>query len=239
MAQRGICSRREADRYIEAGQVLVDGAVISELGTKVSPSANVELMKKAAAAQNRKVTILLNKPIGYVSTQPEKGYTPAIDLITPDSQWYGKRGRSSYKGPRFHRQHLSRLSVVGRLDIESKGLLIFTQDGTLARKLIGPDARTDKEYIVGVEGSITDETIEKLRFGLSLDEKPLRRAKVDLLEPQLLRIVLNEGKKRQIRRMCELVGLRVVRLKRVRVGGVRLSDLPEGQWRYLEQGETF
>ena len=231
MSERGLCSRREADVYIEAGQVLVDGEVVSVLGTKVSPSANIVLKKEAKSWQDNKVTILLNKPLGFVSTQPEKGYIPAIELILPENQ-FGDRGQ-------LHPRHLKNLSVAGRLDIDSKGLLIFTQDGVIAKQIIGPEANLEKEYLVGVEGNVTQQTLQRLTFGLELDGQPLKRAVAELLEPNLLRIILKEGKKRQIRRMCELVNLKVIKLKRVRVGKVMLGKLPEGQWRFLEPHEQF
>lgn len=227
MAHRGICSRREADRYIEAGQVKVDGEVISTLGIKVSPSATIELLQQAQKAQNNKVTILLNKPMGYVSTQPEKGYRAAIELITKENQWSEDPIRSWSPS---HRKHLN---VAGRLDIDSSGLLVLTQDGTVVKTLIGPDSQMEKEYVVGVVGIITEEKMELLRHGLELDGVPLKKAQIDRLGEDLLRFVLTEGKKRQIRRMCELVDLKVRKLKRVRIGKVHLGHLPKGQWRYL------
>ncbi len=213
MSERGICSRREADRYIEQGLVLVDGEVISQLGTKVSPDASIEL-----ARTDKKTTILLNKPIGYVSNLPEKDYPEAVELLPP-----------SHK----------KLNVAGRLDIDSKGLLVLTNDGALVKKLIGPDAEMEKEYLVRVEGTITKEGIQKLCRGLYLDNNLLKRAQIDQLKPNLLRFVLKEGKKRQIRRMCTLVGLHVIGLKRVRIGHIRLGDLSEGKWRYLNKNEAF
>lgn len=231
MGERGLCSRREADVYIEAGEVLVDGQVVSVLGTKVSKSAQITLKRRARMHQSSKVTILLNKPVGYVSTQPEKGYTPAIDLIVPENQFQGKE--------KLHPDHLRELSVAGRLDIDSRGLLVLTQDGVVVKQIIGPEADLEKEYLVGVQGTVTRPILEKLCFGLELDEKPLKRAVVEEIEPNLLRFILREGKKRQIRRMCELVGLRVSKLKRVRVGRVRLGKLPEGMWRFLEAHEKF
>lgn len=233
MSERGMCSRREADRYIEAGKVLVDGQIVAVLGTKVSPKAIIEFLPAALNQQNAKVTLLLNKPIGYVSTQPEKNYSPAIDLITPENQ---ERMRED---PYFHFFHRQGLSVVGRLDIDSKGLLVFTQDGTLVKQLIGPEARVPKEYLVRVEGDVTNSVLRALSSGLFLDGKPLKPAKVKILEPNLLRVILIEGKKRQIRRMCEQVDLQVTHLKRVRIGNVGLGDLPEGKWRYLRPGEVF
>lgn len=233
LSEKGICSRREADVYIESGQVLVDGIVVSQLGSKVSPDANVELISHAKEKQDRKVTILLNKPIGYVSTQPEKGYEPAIDLIIKENQ------DTRYNRIAFSPRHLNKLSVCGRLDIDTSGLLVLTQDGVIAKKIIGSDSHMEKEYLVRVEGEITPAILKRLSYGLSLDEKPLKRAKVDLLEEGLMRFVLVEGKKRQIRRMCEIVGLRVMSLKRVRIGKICLKDLPLGKWRYLTPEEQF
>jgi 23S rRNA pseudouridine2604 synthase len=230
MSEKGICSRREADRFIERGLVRVDGEIVSELGTKVSHHSVIELLPQAKKRQAGKVTIILNKPIGYVSTQPEKGYRPAIDLIVPSRQW---------KGSSFDPSHLIKLSVAGRLDIDSKGLLILTQDGVIAKALIGENTDIEKEYLVRIEGAVTPESLQRLKHGLSIEGKSLKRAQVNRLEDNILRIVLSEGKKRQIRKMCEMVGLKVVGLKRVRVGGVRLGDLPEGKWRYLKKSETF
>jgi 23S rRNA pseudouridine2604 synthase len=232
MSERGLCSRREADTYIEAAQVLVNGKVVSVLGTKVCPNAIITLKKEAQSKQTNKITLVLNKPLGYVSTQPEKGYLPAIDLIREENQ-FGKK----FKNLLPH--HLKNLNVAGRLDIDSRGLLIFTQDGSLVKQIIGPKADIEKEYLVAVEGNFSTHTIQKLCFGLTLDGKPLKTAVVELLQPNLLRFILKEGKKRQIRRMCELVNLKVVKLKRVRVGKVCLANLPEGKWRFLEPYEKF
>ncbi|HEV8052044.1 MAG TPA: pseudouridine synthase [Parachlamydiaceae bacterium] len=232
MSDRGICSRREADAYIAAGQVLVEGEVVSILGTKVPLNAEITLREQAQSKQGNKVTILLNKPIGYVSTQPEKGYIAAIELIRPENQF------SMDKRPLLP-DHRKNLNVAGRLDIDSKGLLLFSQDGTVVRKIIGPDAGLEKEYLVGVEGHVTRQIVQRLCFGLTLDGKDLKRAVVEVLEPNLLRFILKEGKKRQIRRMCEIVNLKVVKLKRVRIGRILLGNLPEGQWRFLEPHEEI
>lgn len=233
MSQRKICSRREAEDYIEKKLVKVDGKIVDKQGIKVSEDADIELLDEAKKIKKSKVTILLNKPIGYVSTQPEKNYRPAIDLITKGNQIM-KNGELS-----FNRSFLKKLSVVGRLDINSKGLLVFTQDGVLAKQIIGSESKVEKEYLVYVEGSVTEEKINKLRFGLYLDNKKLKKAKIDLLKPHFLRFILQEGKKRQIRRMCEMVDLNVVGLKRVRIGNIRLKDLPEGKWRLLSSDESF
>lgn len=229
MSERGICSRREADRFIEAGQVSVNGEIVSVLGTRVPINAEIKLLEKAQRAKALKVTILLNKPIGYVSTQPEKGYPEALELITPQNQAKREKGELNRK----------KLAVAGRLDIDSNGLLVLTQDGAIAKKLIGEDSNIEKEYLVRVEGDVTEGAIKRLSGGLSLDGSLLKSAQVELVKPGLLRIILVEGKKRQIRRMCELVKLKVISLKRVRIGKVSLGDLPVGKWRYLRKGESF
>jgi 23S rRNA pseudouridine2604 synthase len=229
MSQRGICSRREADRYIEAGWVLVNGEVVSELGSKVSSNAQIELKSEGKRKQSHKVTILLNKPIGYVSGQPEKGYPAAIELITAQNQY--RRG----SGPLFHPGHRSKLAAAGRLDIDSRGLLVFTQDGALVKKLIGEDTQVEKEYLVRVEGEVKESMLQRLTHGLVLDKKKLKPVKVEEIESGLLRFILTEGRKRQIRRMCDQVRLKVISLKRVRVGEMVLGDLPEGKWKFFTQ----
>lgn len=232
MSQRGICSRREADRFIEAGQVEVNGVIVSALGTKVPVDAKIKLRAQAEKLQAEKVTIILNKPVGYVSTQPEKDYPDAKELITANNQ-YKRQKESSFNPAR-----LRKLAAAGRLDIDSKGLLLFTQDGALAKRLISSDSNVEKEYLVRVEGEITERALSRLQSGLSLDGEKLKPAKVEVLEEGLLKFILTEGKHRQIRRMCNLVKLHVASLKRVRIGNIHLADLPEGKWRYLRNSET-
>jgi 23S rRNA pseudouridine2604 synthase len=233
MAQRGICSRREADEYISRGLVFVDGIKIDTLGSKVLPHQTITLADAARQEQESLVTILLNKPIGYVSGQPEKGYKPAVELITAEHR------AAEFEGPPFRKEHVRGLAPAGRLDIDSRGLLVFTQDGRLARQLTAENSQIEKEYLVRIEGELDDSGLALLRHGLSLDEKPLLPARVEWINPHQLRFVLVEGRKRQIRRMCDQVGLKVTGLKRVRIGRVPLGKLPEGQWRYLQPGETF
>jgi 23S rRNA pseudouridine2604 synthase len=234
MAGRGMCSRREADRYIEQGLVYVDGAKISELGTKVSPDAEIELAEAGQKQQDALATFLINKTIGYVSAQPEDGHRPASDLLTRENQWKDDRVRRP-----FHHGMLRGLAPAGRLDIDSQGLLVLTQDGRVARRIIGEDSDVDKEYLVRVEGSLSDEGLKLLNHGLELDGQALKPAKVTWQNEDQLRFVLREGKKRQIRRMVEMVGLKVVGLKRIRIGGIVLGNLPDGQWRYLGDSEKF
>lgn len=232
MADRGLCSRREADRFIERRLVSVDGRIVDRLGTKVDPQCAIVLADSARTRQP--VTILVNKPVGWVSGQAEGGYRPAAALVTAARRW-----PRDHSDMRFSRRHLKGLAPAGRLDIDSRGLLVLTQDGRIARQLIGPRSRVEKEYLVRVRGQVSDRALRLLRHGLELDGRPLRPARVDELNGDQLRFVLNEGRKRQIRRMCEQVDLSVTGLKRVRIGRVRLAGLAEGQWRYLGAGESF
>ena len=266
LAELGLCSRREADEWIARGWVYVNGAV-AEMGVRVLPTDRVSVERAAQREQAERVTILLHKPMGYVSGQAEDGHEPAVTLFGPRSQWQGDTS-----GRRFSSSQLRGLAPAGRLDIDSVGLLVLTQDGRVARQLIGEDSSVDKEYLVrvvyegdapaasvrpddrpaplveinendpvrtNVQAVFPAEQLERLRHGLSLDGKPLLPAKVEWQNPEQLRFVLVEGKKRQIRRMCEQVGLKVVGLKRIRIGHVVLGQLPVGQWRYLGPNERF
>ena len=233
MSERGMCSRREADLWIERGWVFVDGERVSELGSRIDPNAEVAISKEAKFDQAKQVTVLLNKPVGYVSGQPEPGFTPAITLITPDNQV-----RQS-GDPEFKPWMLRSLAPSGRLDIDSTGLLVLTQDGRVAKKLIGEDSPVEKEYLVRVAGEMIKGGLALLNHGLALDGQALKPARVKQLNEDQLHFILKEGKKRQIRRMCELVGLRVIGLKRVRIGRVKLGELEIGQWRFLRADESF
>jgi 23S rRNA pseudouridine2604 synthase len=286
MAELGLASRREADEWIGKGWVKVNG-VVAEMGMQVTPDVRIEITKQAQGQQANQVTVLINKPLGLVSGQAEDGHEPAITLVQPQNRWTEDNARFF-----FHPSQLKSLVPAGRLDIDSTGLLVLTQDGRVARQLIGEDSSMEKEYLVRVMytgvintlaatsasathaarpalrtgaaqavqvGQITQlsriddddpistdvqsvfprEQLARLRHGLSLDGQALKPAKVEWQNPEQLRFVLTEGKKRQIRRMCELVGLKVVGLKRVRVGNVMLGNLPVGQWRYLAPHERF
>ncbi len=277
MAELGLASRREADEWIGKGWVKVDGRV-AEMGMQVGPDVRIDIDKLAKNQQANLVTILINKPLGLVSGQAEDGHEPAITLVQPQNRWAQDNARFF-----FHGSQLRSLVPAGRLDIDSTGLLVLTQDGRVARQLIGEDAEIEKEYLVRVaytgvtntaaatsaaatypalsqarkepqqlmriddDDPITSDVqsvfpadkLQLLRHGLSLDGQALKHAKVEWQNPEQLRFVLHEGKKRQIRRMCELVGLKVVGLKRVRIGKVMLGHLPVGQWRYLAPHERF
>ena len=234
MSEQGLCSRREADSYIERGWVLVDGKPVTELGIRIDPAQRITLNRAAQAQQYARVTILLNKPVGYVSGQAEDNNKPAITLINAASRFAGDQSPL-----RFSTANLKGLAPAGRLDIDSQGLLVLTQDGRIAKQLIGEDSLTDKEYLVRVQGKIAGNGLQMLNHGLKLDGEALKPAKVSWQNDDQLRFILREGKKRQIRRMCELVGLKVTGLKRVRIGKVKLGDLPTGQWRYLREDEKF
>jgi 23S rRNA pseudouridine2604 synthase len=237
LAERGIASRREADDWIDAGWVKVDGE-IAVLGARVFPHQRIEIDEIAKTQQAHRVTILLHKPVGYVSGQAEDGYEPASVLVTQANHWPEDPSRE-----RWHPGHGRMLAPAGRLDIDSTGLLVLTQDGRIARHLIGEDSDVEKEYLVRVEypggGQFPDADLQRLRHGLWLDGRELRPAKVSWANEDQLRFVLREGRKRQIRRMCEAVGLVVTGLKRVRIGSVVLGKLPPGQWRYLRDDERF
>ncbi|MEK8029848.1 pseudouridine synthase [Ideonella sp. DXS29W] len=241
LGDRGLASRREADDWIAAGWVKVDGQM-AVLGQRVLPDAKIEIDPAAHQQQAQRVTILLHKPIGYVSGQAEDGYEPASVLVTAANRWTD----DPHKRP-FHPGHARHLAPAGRLDIDSTGLLVLTQDGRIAKHLIGEDSDVEKEYLVRVEyqgqaqaqGTFPETDLKRLQHGLELDGKKLQPAKVSWANEDQLRFVLREGRKRQIRRMCELVGLKVVGLKRVRIGSVVLGKLPVGQWRYLGQHERF
>jgi 23S rRNA pseudouridine2604 synthase len=242
MAELGLCSRREADAWIDQGWVLVNGQP-APMGVKVSATDRVEIDPRAKGHQDTQVTILLHKPMGYVSGQAEDGHEPAITLIHGRNHW-----REDTSKNRIQPSQLRGLAPAGRLDIDSVGMLVLTQDGRVARQLIGEDSHMEKEYLVrvtyqgeglNVQNVFPKEQLARLRHGLSLDGKPLKPAKVDWQNPEQLRFVLTEGKKRQIRRMCEQVGLMVVGLKRIRMGRVVLGNLPVGKWRYLGAHERF
>lgn len=239
MAERGICSRREADEWIMNSWVMVDGVIIDTLGTRINPDAEIVISSYAHEVQSESVTIILHKPVGYVSGQAEDDYQPAIVLIHPDNEWLDDPELNQHHAKEFQRRFLQGLAPAGRLDIDSTGMLVLTQDGRVARHLIGEDSSVEKEYLVRVEGELSDADMKRLNFGLSLDGEKLKPAKVSWQNEDQLRFVLREGKKRQIRRMCEMVGLHVVGLKRVRIGSVNLGKLPVGQWRYLRNDERF
>lgn len=227
LGQSGVCSRREADGLIADGLVSIDGATVTDAGRKIAPGETLTLNDAATRALDAGFTLMLHKPVGYVSGQPEPDKIPAVRLLTAVNAQDGSADIAADAS----------VPPIGRLDEDSRGLLLFSTDGVVAKAVIGPDSDLPKEYLVRVAGDVTDAKLALLRRGLSLDGRMLRPAEVTQLKPRRLRFILREGRNRQIRRMCELVGLEVTDLKRIRIGPVGLGDLPEGQWRMLTPDE--
>jgi 23S rRNA pseudouridine2605 synthase len=221
LADRGVASRRHADELITAGHVRVDGKVVVELGTKVAPGARIELDGRDLAGPPRLRYVALNKPLGIVSSaRPERGRASVADLV-------GAR---------------ERLYPVGRLDVDSEGLVLLTNDGDWAERVLHPRYGHEREYEVDVEGALTDDMLGRLRRGVRLEEGLARPERVTAVVRERsggrLRVVLRTGWKRQVRRMCAAVGLRVRRLVRVRIGTLSLGRLRAGTWRELSEREV-
>lgn len=227
LGQSGVCSRREAEGLIAEGLVSIDGEVVTDAGRKIEPGQTLTLNDKAEAALAAGVTILLHKPVGYVSGQPEPGKILAVRLLT-DANRVGEGAAPAEDAS---------LPPIGRLDEDSRGLLLLSSDGVVAKAVIGPQSNLDKEYLVRVAGDVTEKKLALLRRGLMLDGRVLKYAKVSRMEQNRLRFILTEGRNRQIRRMCEMVDLEVIDLLRIRVGPIRLDNLPEGRWRMISAEE--
>jgi 23S rRNA pseudouridine2604 synthase len=227
MGQSGLCSRREADALIAGALVSIDGETVTDAGRKILPGQTLTLADAAQAKLAEGVTIVMNKPVGHVSGQPEPGKTPAVRLLTEAN----RVGQGEVPA------RDASLPPIGRLDEDSRGLLLLSSDGVVARAVIGPQSELDKEYLVRVTGDVTEKKLATLRHGLMLDGRVLKHARVTRMEPHRLRFVLKEGRNRQIRRMCEMVGLEVTDLIRIRIGPLRLDNLPEGRWRMLTAEE--
>lgn len=224
LGQSGVCSRREAEGFIERGLVSIDGEVVKDTGRKILPGQTLTL----ADGEAPPLSVVLHKPMGVVSAQPEQGQVPAVRLLT--------HAALVGESPSIPDRDM-RLAPLGRLDMDSRGLLLLSEDGVLAKAIIGPDSDLEKEYLVTVTGKITPEKIARLCHGLTMDGRQLKPAKVSIVQGQELRFILKEGRNRQIRRMCELVGLHVMDLVRIRIGSLTLGDLPEGRWRTLTDAE--
>jgi len=227
LGQTGVCSRREAEALIAAGMVSIDGESVTDAGRKIEPGQTLTLNDRGEAALASGVTILIHKPLGYVSGQPEPDKIPAVRLLTEAN----RVGEGAVPGED------ASLPPIGRLDEDSRGLLMLSSDGVVAKAVIGPQSHLDKEYLVRVEGDVTEKKLALLRRGLMLDGRILKYAKVSRMEQNRLRFILTEGRNRQIRRMCEMVDLEVVDLLRIRVGPIHLNNLPEGSWRMITAEE--
>jgi 23S rRNA pseudouridine2604 synthase len=228
LAQAGVCSRREAEELIARGKVSIDGKRVDDAGRKIAPGETLSL--DGAAPLGAQATFALNKPVGIVSARPERAQIPAVRLLSRANHW----GAPEANRPPARD---AKLAPLGRLDQDSRGLLLLSEDGVLAKAVIGPQSDMDKEYLVRVSGPVSAKALGLLRSGLSLDGRQLRPALVREVEDGRLKFVLREGRKRQIRRMCSAVGLEVTDLFRVRIGPVALGELPEGRWRVLTSEE--
>ncbi|HRJ64071.1 pseudouridine synthase [Brevundimonas sp. UBA2416] len=227
LGQSGVCSRREADALIADGLVSVDGEVVADAGRKLEPGQTLTLSDRATAQLAEGVTIVMHKPMGYVSGQPEPNKLPAVRLVTDNNR----------VGEGVTPADEVSLPPIGRLDEDSRGLLLLSSDGVVAKAVIGPESDLDKEYLVRVTGDITEKKLKILRHGLMLDGRQLKPAYVSRMESFRLKFILREGRNRQIRRMCEMVDLEVVDLIRIRIGPLKLDNLPEGKWRMLTPEE--
>lgn len=224
LAECGIASRRKCEEYITQGKVQVNGKTITELGVKVNPEKDkITFEGKNVKQEERKVYILLNKPIGYVTTSDEQfGRDKVLDLVNVRE----------------------RVVPVGRLDMYTSGALILTNDGDFVYKVTHPKHEITKTYTVTVKGIIKNEEVEQLRKGVKIDDYTTRPAKVKILKTDeekdisRLEITIHEGKNRQVRRMCESVGRRVIALHRSKIGNIGVKDIELGKWRYLKDFEV-
>ena len=214
IAYLNIASRREADKLIKDGKVKVNGEII--INPAIQVGENDKIICDIENYKNEKIYIKLNKPVGYVVSNNKKEGKPIYKLLG---------------------EELKDLYPVGRLDKDSKGLILFTNDGVFSRKIIGESSECEKEYYVKLEGNISDGALKKLEFGISLDGKKLKRAIVKRVSKNSFNIILKEGRNRQIRRMCEKVGFEVILLKRLRISNIYLNDLQEGKFEYLTKDE--
>lgn len=217
LSMAGVCSRREGEKLITKGLVKVNGKAVTELGAKVDPESDrVEYGGKVVAITEKPVYIALNKPAGYVTSCKQKGEKVVLDLLDIDG----------------------RVFPIGRLDKDTTGLLLLTNDGRIHHRLTHPSFNHEKEYDVTVDNPIADSALRQMSKGLNLDGKKTRPAKVKRLSPKRFRIVLQEGRNRQVRRMVGKIGHTIIKLKRVRISNVRLGKLSKGTWRYLTEKEV-
>lgn len=224
IANQGICSRRKAEEYITSGRIKVNGNVIMELGTKIDPNKDIIEVdgKKISNISGKKVYILLNKPIGYVTTTRDQfNRNTVLDLVNVKEK----------------------VLPVGRLDMYTSGAIILSNDGDFIYKITHPKYEVEKTYNVTLKGQVTDEEIEQLRNGVQIENYVTGKAKVKILridkEKDLSRveIIIHEGKNREVRKMCEAIGRKVLALHRTKIGNISVKDLRLGTWRYLKPNE--
>ena len=218
LAQAGVSSRRGAEELITAGRVRVNGAVVTELGTRVDPARDVVAVDRQRVRSATTAWLAVHKPIGYLSTRRDpQGRRTLYDLLPPQQQ---------------------RLFYVGRLDRDSEGLILLTNDGDTAHRLLHPRYGVEREYEVELDSDIAEEALQRLTRGIVLEDGMARAERAERLARGRVRLTLREGKKREVRRMLEVVGHRVTRLRRVRYGPIRLGTLPLGDWRTLSAREV-
>lgn len=217
IASSGVCSRRKADDIIKEKRVTINGEIVVDLSSQVDENKDTVLVDgKKITLENKKVYLMLNKPVGYVTTNSEQ---------------FGRKSTSEL----IHES--VRVFPIGRLDMDSEGLLLFTNDGDFSNKLMHPSKKIKKTYIVKLNRKITDDKIELLKNGVDIVGYITKEAQVEKIASNVIQIAIFEGKNRQIRRMCEAVGLRVIKLKRIKIGNIELGNLPIGKYRYLNQNE--
>ena len=210
ISESGFCSRREADKFIEAGLVTIDG-VKATMGTKVLPGQKVKVNGKPINKEEELVYIILNKPVGITCTTEHKVKGNIVDFVG----------------------HKKRIFPVGRLDKDSQGLIILTNDGDIVNKILRAGNNHEKEYIVKVDKPITDDFVEKMSNGVRILGQVTKKCYVKKEGKNTFRIILTQGLNRQIRRMCETLGYNVTKLNRVRIMNIKLGELKIGQWRNL------
>lgn len=226
LTDQGICSRTKTEEWVEKKYIKANDKIILKPEHKIDVKDFILIDKRAIHELKDQKTIVMNKPKNFVSSFDDPKYKLALSLAT----------EKNYVGKKYSPLHLKSFGVVGRLDADSRGLLLYTQDGHFAKSIIGENSTTDKEYFVKVKGKITDDKLSLLRYGLSLDGKKLKKAIVEKVSDQQLKFILTEGKNRQIRRMCGAVQLEVIDLLRVRIGRIHLpKTLKEGQWLFLDE----
>jgi len=217
LAQAGVASRRQSETLIVAGRVRVNGVVVTELGTRVEPERDVVEVDGRPVRSATTEWVVLHKPVGYLSTRSDpQGRRTLYELLPPQ---------------------LRRLFYVGRLDRDSEGLILLTNDGDVAHRMMHPRHGIEREYEVDVATPLADDVLQQLLRGVELDDGLARAERARRLASARLALTLREGRKREVRRMLEAAGHRVIRLRRVRYGPIRLGTLPAGRWRHLSAEE--
>ncbi|NHZ35105.1 rRNA pseudouridine synthase [Massilia rubra] len=227
------CSRAEADKYIAGGWISVDGVVVEEAGARVADEQDVVIHADATLVELTPVTILFHKPAGY-SAGADSDAEAALNLLTQENLQVAEHGKQ-----RFLKRHLGNLTLTSPLETKASGLVVFTQDFRVARKLVDEGARVEQEFVVEVKGDIREGGLALLNHGLTFNGKEIPPMKVSWQNETRLRFALKNVKPGQLMHMCRLVGLSIVSIKRLRIGRVPMASLPSGQWRYLHDYERF